>query len=227
MTIDVALDQVLEAVRRDLGDPKTWGAPVEMCDSLALCALNSAYSLQTKSASVRKVLRRYREHRIAAGADPSKDSGTDLLAAMDSAGGPRPFSLEVLESKKVFPKTNRLRSEAVYDALSRLADLGITTTGQLLASTTDSTAERAWRSVKGLGSQSWAYLLMNAGDATQTKPDTMVKRFLSRATGTQVSETEARRLVTGAAKDLGVDVRALDRAIWLYESPDKDRERGA
>ncbi|MGP9695884.1 hypothetical protein ACT3TZ_14880, partial [Brachybacterium sp. AOP25-B2-12] len=173
MTIDVALDQVRAAIHRDLGDPSTWGSPVEMRDSLALCALNSAYSLQTKSASVRKVLRRYREHRIAAGADPRKDSGTDLLAAMDSAGGPRPFSLEVLESKKVFPKTNRLRSEAVYDALSRLADLGITTTGQLLAATKDSAAEKAWRSVKGLGSQSWAYLLMNAGDATQTKPDTM------------------------------------------------------
>lgn len=58
MTTDTHLEKVLAAIRSDLGDPATWGAPVEMQDSLALCALNSAYSLQNTSAAVRNVLRR-------------------------------------------------------------------------------------------------------------------------------------------------------------------------
>ncbi|WP_162801612.1 hypothetical protein [Brachybacterium saurashtrense] len=125
MTAHADLENVIEAARRDLGDSTTWGAPVEIRDSLALCALNSAYSLRATSASVRNVLRHYRSHRAKAGDDPDKDSGPDLLNAMDSAGGPRPFSIEILNSKAAFPKTGRMRSEAVYAALSGLADLGV------------------------------------------------------------------------------------------------------
>ena len=221
MTTDTHLEKVLAAIRSDLGDPATWGAPVEMQDSLALCALNSAYSLQNTSAAVRNVLRRYREHRINAGADPSMDSGPDLIGAMNAAGGARAFSTDVLETRAAFPKTGRTRSEAIYDALSALADLGVTTTQNLRDVAHQSDAERAWCSVKGLGEQSWAYLLMNAGDSSRTKPDTMVRRFLARATGSPVDAVEATRLVTEAAAALGVELRNLDRAIWLHESPDR------
>ena len=224
MTTHAHLDKVLAAIRNDLGDPGTWGAPVEMKDSLALCALNSAFSLQNTSAAVRNVLRRYREHRINAGADPSTDSGPDLIEAMNAAGGAREFSTDVLETRAAFPKTGRMRSEAIYDALSALADLGVTTTQNLRDAADQSDAERAWCSVKGLGKQSWAYLLMNAGEASRTKPDTMVRRFLARATGKPVDAVEATRLVTEAAAALDVEVRNLDRAIWLHESPDRSTE---
>ena len=224
MTTHAHLDKVLAAIRNDLGDPGTWGAPVEMKDSLALCALNSAFSLQNTSAAVRNVLRRYREHRINAGADPSTDSGPDLIEAMNAAGGAREFSTDVLETRAAFPKTGRMRSEAIYDALSALADLGVTTTQNLRDAADQSDAERAWCSVKGLGKQSWAYLLMNAGETSRTKPDTMVRRFLARATGKPVDAVEATRLVTEAAAALDVEVRNLDRAIWLHESPDRSTE---
>ena len=88
---DDQLQRVLDAVRTDLGDPNTWGAPVEMRDSLALCALNSVHSLRAGTPSVRRVLRHYRDHRAAAGADPEKDSGPDLRAVIDAAGGPVRF----------------------------------------------------------------------------------------------------------------------------------------
>ena len=224
MTTHAHLSKVLAAIRNDLGDPGTWGAPVEMKDSLALCALNSAFSLQNTSAAVRNVLRRYREHRVNAGADPSTDSGPDLIEAMNAAGGAREFSTDVLETRAAFPKTGRMRSEAIYDALSALADLGVTTTQNLRDAADQSDAERAWCSVKGLGKQSWAYLLMNAGEASRTKPDTMVRRFLARATGKPVDAVEATRLVTEAAAALDVEVRNLDRAIWLHESPDRSTE---
>ena len=224
MTTHAHLSKVLAAIRNDLGDPGTWGAPVEMKDSLALCALNSAFSLQNTSAAVRNVLRRYREHRVNAGADPSTDSGPDLIEAMYAAGGAREFSTGVLETRAAFPMTGRMRSEAIYDALSALADLGVTTTQNLRDAADQSDAERAWCSVKGLGKQSWAYLLMNAGEASRTKPDTMVRRFLARATGKPVDAVEATRMVTGAAAALDVEVRNLDRAIWLHESPDRSTE---
>lgn len=216
------VDHVLEAIRRDLGDPKSWGAPVEMRNSLALCALNSAHSLRSHSTSVRNLLRRYRSHRVAAGADPDEDSGTDLVRVIDEAGGPEAFARNVLDNDGKLPGTRRLPAEGVYEALTKLADQNITTTEQLRAAADDSAAERAWRSVIGLGAQSWAYLLMNAGVTSRTKPDVMVRRFLSRALGEDVSPALATQLMTAAAESLDVEVRDLDRAIWLHESDAND-----
>jgi hypothetical protein len=52
------LDILVQAITVDLGDPSDWGAPVEFRDSLALCALNSAYSLRGSSAAATNVLAR-------------------------------------------------------------------------------------------------------------------------------------------------------------------------
>ncbi|WP_152351542.1 hypothetical protein [Brachybacterium subflavum] len=218
MTID-PLRRVLDAVRTELGDPDTWGAPVEMRDSLALCALNSAYSLRASSTSVRGVLRRYRAHRITEGADPEKDSGPDLIAAIDAAGGPDRFARDVLENRTPLPRTRSLRPNGIREALTNLEALGVTTAEQLRDRHEDASVRRAWVVAKGLGSQSWNYLCMNVGVGTLTKPDVMVRRFLGRAVGEKVTAGRAAQLVTDAARELGVEPRALDRAIWLHESP--------
>lgn len=73
--------------------------------------------------------------------------------------------------------------------------------------------------MKGLGPLSWQYLHMNAGIGSLTKPDVMIRRFLGRAVGERVSVARATKLLTEAAQELGVETRALDRAIWLHESP--------
>ena len=73
------VELVVEAARSQLGAPETWGAPVEFLDSLALCALNSTFSLWNNSPAVRAVLARYRALRPTA----DTDSGPDLLRAMD------------------------------------------------------------------------------------------------------------------------------------------------
>jgi hypothetical protein len=216
---DDQLQSVLDAVRSELGDPSTWGAPVEMRDSLALCALNSAHSLRAGTPSVRRVLRRYRDHRLAAGADPEQDSGPDLLAVIDAAGGPEAFSDEVTRNRSKLPGTKRLRAEGIYEALGNLEGLGVTTAEQLRERSEDDEVRRAWTRSKGLGPLSWQYLLMNAGLGELTKPDVMIRRFLGRARGEKVSVARATRLLTDAAQELGVETRALDRAIWLHESP--------
>jgi hypothetical protein len=219
----------LKAIAADLGDPSGWSAPVEFPSSLALCALNSAYSLRATSTSAKRVLARYRGARPTA----DTDSGPDLVRAMDDAGGPAEFARDVLRNDSKLPGTKRLRTEGIYDGLTRLAalDCAVTSAKHLRTAAADNStsAEKAWRSVAGFGPLSWSYLLMNAGVGTETKPDVMVQRYLARALGQghTLAPARIRQLLEFAAADLAVEPRALDRAIWLHESPSSpDGRRG-
>lgn len=216
------LDLLAKAITEDLGDPSDWGAPVEFRDSLALCALNSVYSLNGTSAAAKNVIARYREFRPTA----DTDSGLDLMQAMDGAGGPADFAINVLRNERPLPRTNRLRPEGIYEGLSKLAklDTPVTTTEHLRTAATEGStaAKKAWLSVKGFGPLAWSYLIMNAGVATETKPDVMVQRYLARALGeNQLDHERTRQLLQLTATKLGVEPRDLDRAIWLHESPSK------
>ena len=217
------LDILMKAIAEDLGDPSSWSAPVEFRDSLALCALNSAYSLRASSAAAANVLARYRAFRPTA----DTDSGADLMQAMDSAGGPADFARDILDNESKLPGTNRLRPEGIYEGLSRLAalDTAITSTEHLRAAATNGStaAQTAWLSVKGFGPLAWSYLIMNAGVSTETKPDVMVQRYLSRALGddNRLTLARTRHLLQLAATKLTVEPRDLDRAIWRHESPSK------
>ncbi|WP_018155118.1 hypothetical protein [Demetria terragena] len=212
---------LLVAVKRDLGKPTTWGAPVEFRDSLALAALNSAYSLRAKSPAVRNVLARYRDVRPKA----DTDGGPELMAAMDAVGGPERFAVEVLRNESKLPGTKRLRTVGLYEGLTKLCQLepSVCTAADLRANAQTSTTKEAWRSVSGFGDMAWSYLLMNAGVTDLSKPDVMVQRYLNRClehSGSQrLSSTQVRGLLEEVAEELCVDVRSLDRAIWLYESP--------
>lgn len=215
------LDLFVAAIAEDLGDPSGWSSPVEFRGSLALCALNSAYSLRATSAAARNVLARYRALHPTAGAQ----SGPDLLKAMDSAGGPAAFARNILVNESMLPGTNRLRTEGIYEGLSRLAalDSAVTSAEDLrTAVATESTsAKSTWLSVKGFGPLAWSYLIMNAGVSTETKPDVMVQRYLVRAlrVDKKLKAAQTRELLQLAAEKLNVAPRDLDRAIWRYESP--------
>ena len=196
---------------------------MEFRDSLALCALNSAYSLNGSSAAAKNVIARYRAFRPTA----DTDSGPDLMKAMDSAGGPAEFAINILRNERPLARSNRLRPEGIYEGMSRLAalDSAVTTTEHLRTAVAEgSTAtKRAWLSVKGFGPLAWSYLIMNAGVATETKPDVMIQRYLARALGEndKLGPERTRQVLQLAAAKLSVEPRALDRAIWQYESPSK------
>ncbi|MDP9988943.1 hypothetical protein J2S98_004132 [Arthrobacter oryzae] len=217
------IDLLLRTINEDLGDSSSWSAPVEFRDSLALCALNSAYSLNGSSAAAKNVIARYRAFRPTA----DTDSGPDLMKAMDSAGGPAEFAINILRNERPLARSNRLRPEGIYEGLSRLAalDSAVTTTEHLRTAVAEgSTAtKRAWLSVKGFGPLAWSYLIMNAGVATETKPDVMIQRYLARALGEndKLGPERTRQVLQLAAAKLSVEPRALDRAIWQYESPSK------
>lgn len=217
------LDLLLKAIAEDLGDPSEWSAPVEFRDSLALCALNSAYSLRGSSAAATNVLAKYRAFRSSA----DTDSGADLLKAMDGAGGPADFAREILRNESRLPGTSRVRPVGIYEGLSRFADLEtpVISTEHLRAAVAsgDTSVKAAWLSVKGFGALAWSYLIMNAGVGTETKPDVMVQRYLARVfgDGNALGPARTRNLLQFAAAELNVEPRDLDRAIWLHESPSK------
>ncbi|WP_146070893.1 hypothetical protein [Arthrobacter sp. B1805] len=217
------LDLLVKSITEDLGDPSGWSAPVEFRDSLALCALNSAYSLNGNSAAASNVIAQYRAFRPTA----DTDSGPDLIEAMDSAGGPIDFATNILRNKRPLAGSNRVRPEGIYEGLSLFAalDTAVTTTEHLRTAVADGNAavEKAWLSVKGFGDLAWSYLIMNAGVGTETKPDVMIQRYLARALGEAKAPgpDQTRQLLQLAAAELSVEPRNLDRAIWRYESPSK------
>lgn len=222
--VDVSETEVallVRAVREELGDPERWRAPVQFPNSLALCALNSVYSLNGRSRAGANVVGRYQQWRRDNGANPETDSGPDLLALMDAAGGPRAFALEVLDARRPLARSPRLRTEGIHDGLRALQALSILT-AEGLRRTHDENREavrRAWMAVPGLGKRSWFYLLMNAGVEDEAKIDVMLSRYIARALGAPArSHAHARELMKAVAEELGVKLRSLDRAIWLHES---------
>lgn len=207
----------IDRLRDDLGEPSTWRKPVEFPDSLALCALNSAYSLRGHSTAAIKVLDRYRALRPSA----DTDTGPELVAAMDASGGPVAFA-DVLGNHSKLPGTRRLRTEAIHEALTALAALPIPVVQavQLRDEKLAEAARPAWLSAKGLGPLSWSYLLMNAGRGDQGKPDVKVRRYLTRLLNRSkvVEVDEAHELLATAAERLGADVRTVDRQVWAVET---------
>lgn len=210
------VDAVEKLVRDRLGEPSLWAEPDGYPDSLALCAIDSIYSLQSHYTATVNVLDRYRSHRREQGGDPSRDGVPELLAAIQEVGGPTAAADNLFHNRANAPGTRRLKSEALAEAVARLAGIGVETTTHL-RSAGRSQAGRAWR-VKGLGPVSWDYLLMLSG-AQGVKADSRVRSFVTTAVGENglVSKDRAERAAKAAAERLGSTQRALDHAIWQYQ----------
>jgi len=215
-------EAVRDRVEAALPPPATWTDPTGYRDSLAMCVIDSVFSLRASYSSTVRVLDRYRAVRRAAGGNPERDRLTDLLATVDGVGGPDAAAGPALFDNRTYApgtarrgRTGVLKAAAVHDAATKLRSIGIDTIADL-SDRTDSAAT-AWRSVRGLGRVSWAYVLMLTG-AVGVKADTMVRRFVAAAVGVQaVTDERARQAVEDAARLLGVDARVLDHAIWLYQ----------
>lgn len=161
MTVAGDVDAVEKFVRNRLGEPSSWAEPAGYPDSLALCAIDSAYSLQSRYTATVHVLDHYRTYRREQGGDPNKDGVPELLAAIQQVGGPTAAADDPFRNRGNAPGTRRLKSESLAEAVGRLADIGVETTADL-RSADRSEARRAWR-VTGLGPVSWEYLLMLSG----------------------------------------------------------------
>ncbi|WP_029291285.1 hypothetical protein [Cellulomonas sp. HZM] len=220
MTSDA--EAVRALVDAQLAAPDTWKDPSGYRGSLALCVLDSVFSLRATYPATARVLKRFRAARKAAGSDPDVDNLADLVAAIDEVGGPERAAGPALFSNGSYaPGTVRkgrrgvLKAEAVYDGATGLLAVGISTIEDLRANTPG--AEAAWLAVRGLGWVSWDYLRMLTGE-TGVKADTMLQRFVATALNVpKVTGERAKGAVTEAAELMTVDARVLDHAIWLYQ----------
>jgi hypothetical protein len=210
---------------QSLGDPSTWTSPVTLT-GLAECVLNSIYSTGNRSESVVKVLNRYRSRR-GAGADPSQDGPEDLLAEIESCGGPEGFADALgnhwrawqdksapCKTQAIFEAAQLLKAEAVRDRHDLEVALG--------TADVHSRLKGGWLRIPGQRSGlTWRYFLMNSG-MPGIKADRMITRWTSRAVGRTVASSEAETILTRAAEALGLETRRLDHAVW---SSERDRER--
>ena len=70
--------------------------------------------------------------------------------------------------------------------------------------------------VKGIGSNTWHYLRMLAGNENSVKPDVHITRFVEGVLGYKPSKSKIVRLLQKAADILGIRPKQLDNSIWNY-----------
>jgi hypothetical protein len=225
MPSDDDLDLLLAHVKRTLRPSDEWLEPEGYPDSLGLCVLDSIWSIGVRYGGVQSVVARYRELRGVEGGDPNRDSAADLREAIASVGGPEAFADALKNRQLTSTRNGILKAEAVDQACAALLSVGIATTDELRSAdpATREAAKKAWGGVRGQRSGiSWRYLLLLSGDQ-EVKPDRMIVRFVAAALGRTPSTSEAADLLTAAAEQLNVPLRALDQAAWRQQSGRPDQ----
>lgn len=217
------VDAVVSAIGA-LGDPSEFQAPSGYPDSLALCILDSIWSIGVRYGAVKNVVTRYREWVGSRGGDADRRAARELIVDIADGGGPERFATDVVvNEQRTSPKSGVLKAEAVLQAARKLTALGIDDATDLRERTGDDAIKRAWLSVRGQSSGvSWYYLNILAL-VEDVKPDRMITRFLAGALGRPVDPAEARSLVRAAHQTIeashpGLTLRALDHAVWRNQS---------
>ena len=217
-TIDI--DRIL----RVLGDASEWESPNGYRSSLALCVMDSIWSLGIRYQTVEKVLDRYLKARGHTGLEASQgclDGPRALLGwveALDTGGGSgEAFAGAVQNWNRTSSVNGILKAEAVLQACSLLNSMGIDSTGDLLAQS--DLVEPRWRTeIKGQASGiSWKYVLMLAGQSG-VKPDRMIHRFMQRmrVDAGMSPEDFVQAIVNGIGRE-DIDATAVDHRIWSIE----------
>jgi len=193
-----------------LGAPSTWERAAPQAD-LVLAMIDAVWSIGVRAGGVANVLARYVELR-----GDAQHSFAELVAFIDELGGPEAFADAVKNRQRTSTTNGILKAEAIYRQAQLLAAAGVVDRAGL----TDEVRAQ-WITVPGSKSgTSWDAFLLVLGEDT-VKADRMLRRFCARALGTTESRVSAKRahaLVVAAAAELGVSARALDGAIWRYES---------
>ena len=221
---DTDIDKVIKACEERLGSSAEWKPFDGYPHSLALCILDSIWSIGAHYSITRGVVQRYRSRRRWQG-NPDQDGLPELLALYAEIGGIQAFIDEVGTRNRVSTQPGAMsKGEAVFLAATSLNQLGVATADQFRDADGTTLGEQlrdAWCAIPGQGSGvSWRYLRMLVG-LPDVKPDRMVIRFLATALNEDESTINAVRAVTlvqAAAAHFDVDQRALDHEIWQYQS---------
>ncbi|MGY1833321.1 hypothetical protein ACI8AA_23135 [Geodermatophilus sp. SYSU D01180] len=217
------LERLLAYIRQHLGDPSRWRDPPGYRNGLALCLIDSVWNLTLHyDRHVVPVLAAYRAHRRASGADPERDTASDLVAVITGLGGADEFAARIATRHRTSTHPRApLKAVALLQAAQLLAEHRVETPDRLLAVAAEDggALKGGWRRLPGQTSSEagWRNLLLVAG-ADEVKPDRMICGFVSDAVDRVVTPRAAAALVRAAAARLGVPVRVLDHAIWRWQS---------
>jgi hypothetical protein len=217
------LAAMVASVEALLGSPDSWSTP-DGYDSVGLAMIDAVWSIGVRFESVRNVMARYRAERLAGGHDPGADRPEDVRRFIEACGGPEGFAVRMHNRQRTSSRNGILKAEAVLQEARILEHESVGVPADL----TGASEERLdhlrgrWSSVPGQASGiSWRAFCMLVGLA-EVKPDRMIRRYVASALGrsgeTAVGVDEARDLVMATAAHLGISPRALDNAIWSYQS---------
>jgi hypothetical protein len=213
--------RVAQKATEELGPPMGWPTPV-LLEGLAQCVLNSVFSTGNRSEAVVRVLDRYRRRRSAAGADANMDGPAELLAEIETCGGPEGFADALGNHWRAWQrKTAPYKTQVIYEASRLLVRTSIDDRDQLEAAlkspATHDRLKKGWLGLPGQRSGlTWRFFLMNSG-MPGIKADRMITRWTADALLRSVTPREAERILTSAAERLGVESRRLDHAVWKSE----------
>ena len=139
----------------------------------------------------------------------------DLIRRYDESGMDC-IATRVFQSRHRFPGAKITRAENILRAAEALRGIGVDVL-QDVPARRPAEIDDALRSLPGIGECTVRMLLMYAGDQDFVLGDVHVRRFVASAIGRRtVSAAQAEELVRGAAYELILCPRFLDREIWQY-----------
>jgi hypothetical protein len=214
------IDALAAHARGTFPDGTVWNAPDCYPSSLALCIIDSIWSIGVNyDRHVIPVLNRYREIATASERDVNLDTPCDLAATIEQCGGSDSFAQAVKSRHRTSSTNGILKAEAVNQAAQLFCENRILTAQDLAARETD--VKPGWYRIRGQRSGvSWKYLLMLAG-IDGTKPDRMIHSYITAAIGVAVTNEEAVELLTNVRQswpEPRPSLLELDHAIWRHES---------
>lgn len=225
---DEAIDQVVAAVKRHLGDdPKKWPPwPEGWRDDIEMALVDAVFSVRapyktTRGRGVHALVTAW------AGRRNRPINSTTGLAEEISKAGVRAWagafgSNQTSPGRQPTAPEGNLKAATVLEAARALSNgTPPINTADDVRSNVDE-AVRRLKDVKGIGHATVNYFLILLG-VPGVKPDTLLHRFVSEALAQDagsktLTSTEVVRLVSSAAKRFAVEPHILDHAIWRYES---------
>nr|WP_296777957.1 hypothetical protein [Rhodococcus sp. (in: high G+C Gram-positive bacteria)] len=187
-------------------DPPSWtpGWPGEAEAALLDAAFSARASYGGPETGVRRVVSRWRAHR-------GVDRLDDLGALVAFAGEPDELA-EILGNRQRVAGNSTTKAHAVVLTAAALHELGARSAEDL-----DDDAHRtAFTAVAGVGPKTWECALFLVGRRTL---DSLLHfmAFGSDALGRELCGAEAEILMREAATRLGVELAALEHAVWRYQ----------
>lgn len=218
------LAKLQEQIHADLGETDDRWFDPSGYKSVALCVLDSIYSIGVNYSGVATLINNYRDLRSASGKDADRDTAGDLVEAVHAAGGADEFAEKTGYRWRTSTRSGILKAEAARQAAEVLKDAQLESIDSVQAafsspeSQESSAVKQQWLSIRGQGSGlSWDYFLMLAG-VQNVKADRMIVRYVSNALGRKVAAHEASELVKQVAGEMSTQPIRLDHAIWRKES---------